>query len=114
MNLQLERIELREIELPLKSPFETSFGRTTRRRILIVRVFDKTGASGYGECVAAEGPFLQSRNRRHGMADHVRSTSRPLLTRAARRNCRGSQRRARTNSRQPDGQGRRRGGDLGS
>lgn len=57
MNLQLERIELREIELPLRSPFETSFGRTTRRRILIVGVFDKTGASGYGECVAAEGPF---------------------------------------------------------
>ena len=57
MDLQLERIELREIELPLKWPFETSFGRTTRRRILIVRVFDKDGASGYGECVAAENPF---------------------------------------------------------
>jgi O-succinylbenzoate synthase len=56
-HLQLERVELREIELPLKSPFETSFGRTTQRRILIVRVFDKTGASGYGECVALEGPF---------------------------------------------------------
>ena len=56
-NLKLERLELREIELPLLSPFETSFGRTTRRRILIVRVFDKSGASGYGECVAAEGPF---------------------------------------------------------
>ena len=58
MNLKLERIELREIELPLKSPFETSFGRTTRRRILIVRVFDHDGASGYGECVASEGPFF--------------------------------------------------------
>jgi len=57
-NLNLERLELREIDLPLVSPFETSFGRTTRRRILIVRVFDKTGASGYGECVAAEGPFF--------------------------------------------------------
>ncbi|MCA1576959.1 MAG: o-succinylbenzoate synthase [Acidobacteria bacterium] len=56
--MNLERVELREIELPLVSPFETSFGRTTRRRILIVRVFDKTGASGYGECVAAEGPFF--------------------------------------------------------
>lgn len=56
-NLHLERLELREIELPLKSPFETSFGRTTRRRILIVRVFDRTGAYGYGECVAPEGPF---------------------------------------------------------
>jgi o-succinylbenzoate synthase len=58
MNLRLERIELREIGLPLKSPFETSFGRTTRRRILIVRVFDRDGASGYGECVASENPFF--------------------------------------------------------
>jgi len=56
-HLHLEKMELREIELPLVSPFETSFGRTTQRRILIVRVFDKSGASGYGECVAAEGPF---------------------------------------------------------
>jgi o-succinylbenzoate synthase len=55
--LQLERIELREIELPLKAPFETSFGVTTRRRILVVRVFDKSGASGYGECTAMEEPF---------------------------------------------------------
>jgi len=58
MNLRLELLELREIGLPLKSPFETSFGRTTRRRILIVRVFDRDGASGYGECVASENPFF--------------------------------------------------------
>jgi len=57
MKLQLEKIELREIELPLKYPFETSFGRTTRRRILIVKAFDKSGATGYGECVAMENPF---------------------------------------------------------
>src|SRR5205085_6202071 len=64
MSLQLERIELREIELPLKSPFETSFGRTTRRRILIVRAFDRGGASGYGECGAGENPFFN-----HGTID---------------------------------------------
>jgi o-succinylbenzoate synthase len=58
VNLAIEHIELREIELPLKSPFETSFGRTTRRRILIVRVFNRDGAIGYGECVASEGPFF--------------------------------------------------------
>ncbi len=58
MNLRLERIELREIELPLKSPFETSFGRTTRRRILIVKVINQDGATGYGECVASEKPFF--------------------------------------------------------
>lgn len=57
MKLDLERLELREIELPLKSPFETSFGRTTQRRIMIVRAFDKSGAFGYGECTAPEGPF---------------------------------------------------------
>ena len=57
MKLDLERIELREIELPLKHPFETSFARTTERRILIVRAFDKSGAAGYGECTAGEDPF---------------------------------------------------------
>ena len=57
MDLQLERVELREIELPLKAAFETSFGRVTRRRILIVRVFARDGRSGYGECVAGETPF---------------------------------------------------------
>ncbi len=56
--LQLERIELREIEMPLKTPFETSFGITTGRRVLIVRVFDKSGASGYGECTAMARPFF--------------------------------------------------------
>ncbi|MEW6209884.1 MAG: o-succinylbenzoate synthase [Acidobacteriota bacterium] len=58
MGLQLEKIELREIELPLRYPFETSFGRTTRRRIMIIRVFDKQGAVGYGECTASEDPFF--------------------------------------------------------
>ena len=57
MSLQLERIELTEIELPLKYPFETSFGRTTRRRIMIVKVIDSSGAYGYGECTAPEDPF---------------------------------------------------------
>ena len=57
MGLKLDRIELREINLDLKSPFETSFGRTSSRRVLIVRVFDRSGATGYGECTAKEGPF---------------------------------------------------------
>lgn len=56
--LQLERLELREIQMPLLAPFETSFGRATTRRILIVRVFDRSGACGYGECTAMEGPFF--------------------------------------------------------
>jgi O-succinylbenzoate synthase len=55
--MKLTRIELREIHMPLIAPFETSFGRTTRRRILLVRVFDQTGAFGWGECTAPEEPF---------------------------------------------------------
>lgn len=50
-------VELREIRLPLVHFFETSFGRTTERRMLLVRVTDKHGAEGWGECTAGEGPF---------------------------------------------------------
>ncbi len=53
----ISRIELREIHLPLIHFFETSFGRTTERRIILVRVIDKDGAEGWGECTAGEGPF---------------------------------------------------------
>ena len=50
-------IELREINLPLIHFFETSFGRTTERRIILVRVLSSGGAEGWGECTAGEGPF---------------------------------------------------------
>jgi O-succinylbenzoate synthase len=50
-------VELRQINLPLVHPFETSFGRTTERHILLVRVVDQDGVVGWGECVAGEGPF---------------------------------------------------------
>jgi o-succinylbenzoate synthase len=53
----ISTIELREIRLPLIHFFETSFGRTTERRILLVRVTDEDGAQGWGECTAGEGPF---------------------------------------------------------
>jgi len=59
-NLKLEKIELREIELPLKNAFETSFGVTTKRRVILVKVFDKSGACGFGECTAMERPFYNA------------------------------------------------------
>ena len=55
--MQITSIELREIRLPLVHFFETSFGRTYERRILLVRVRDRDGAAGWGECTAGEGPF---------------------------------------------------------
>jgi O-succinylbenzoate synthase len=55
--VKIASIELREIRLPLVHFFETSFGRTTERRILLVRVLDAEGVEGWGECTAGEGPF---------------------------------------------------------
>lgn len=53
----IQSIELREIRLPLIHFFETSFGRTTERRIILARVVDSDGAEGWGECTCGEGPF---------------------------------------------------------
>lgn len=55
--MKIEAIELREIRLPLVHFFETSFGRTYERNILLVRVRDADGGVGWGECTAGEGPF---------------------------------------------------------
>jgi O-succinylbenzoate synthase len=55
--LLIQSIELLEIRLPLIHFFETSFGRTTERRIVLARVRDNDGAEGWGECTAGEGPF---------------------------------------------------------
>jgi O-succinylbenzoate synthase len=54
--MKIDRIEIREIHLPLIAPFETSFGVTKERRIILVKVFAE-GLSGWGECTASEGPF---------------------------------------------------------
>ncbi len=54
--MKVEAITLREIRMPLVHFFETSFGRTTERRILLVTVHTD-GPEGWGECVAGEDPF---------------------------------------------------------
>jgi O-succinylbenzoate synthase len=54
--LKVQKITLREIRMPLVTPFETSFGRVTDRRMLLVEA-DSDGVAGWGECVAGEGPF---------------------------------------------------------
>src|SRR5258706_9609062 len=54
--MKLESITLREIRMPLVTPFETSFGRVTNRRMLLVEA-KLDGVTGWGESVAGEGPF---------------------------------------------------------
>ena len=52
--MQIKSIELIEINLPLVAFFETSFGRTYERRIILTRVEDGEGNEGWGECTAAK------------------------------------------------------------
>ncbi len=54
--MKIQSLTLREIRMPLVTPFETSFGRLTDRRMLLVEA-DVNGVSGWGESVAGEGPF---------------------------------------------------------
>ena len=57
--MKIEAITLREIHMPLVHFFETSFGRTYSRRILLVTVHSE-GADGWGESVVGEDPFYSS------------------------------------------------------
>jgi O-succinylbenzoate synthase len=54
--MHIESIELRQIRLPLLTPFTTSFGTETDRPCIIVTI-DGEGLRGYGECVAGDGPW---------------------------------------------------------
>src|SRR5579871_1553585 len=54
--MKIEAATLREIQMPLVHFFETSFGRTSMRRILLLTVHTD-GPEGWGECVAGEDPF---------------------------------------------------------
>jgi O-succinylbenzoate synthase len=54
--MEVSRIELIEIKMPLVHFFETSFGRTYERRIILARVEDNEGNEGWGECTAGETP----------------------------------------------------------
>ena len=54
--MRIKRVEIREIRLPLVHFFETSFGRTTVRRIVLVRA-EADGIEGWGEVTCGEAPF---------------------------------------------------------
>jgi O-succinylbenzoate synthase len=54
--MRLRTITLREIHMRLVSPFETSFGKTDLRRILLLEA-DVDGVFGWGESTAGENPY---------------------------------------------------------
>jgi O-succinylbenzoate synthase len=55
--MRIDAIILREVHLPLVRPFETSFGVTRERRILLAEIRSE-GLTGWGECTAGERPFF--------------------------------------------------------
>jgi O-succinylbenzoate synthase len=57
--MQIDRLELRLLRLPLVHSFETSVGRTDSRLFVLVTV-ESDGVCGYGECVADADPYYSS------------------------------------------------------
>jgi len=57
--MRIDGIILRELHMPLVRPFQTSFGITKNRRVLLVEVRSE-GLIGWGECTAGERPHFSS------------------------------------------------------
>ncbi len=53
--MKIEKVNLYHLRMELKTPFETSFGRSTARECLLLEAFGD-GLVGYGECVADRDP----------------------------------------------------------
>jgi O-succinylbenzoate synthase len=53
--MKIEKVTLRHLRMPLRTPFETSFGREYDRDCLLLEIFSE-GLTGYGECVADRVP----------------------------------------------------------
>jgi o-succinylbenzoate synthase len=56
MAIRIDSLKIRQIRMPLVHFFETSFGRTTTRDIVLVEVTSGS-VSGWGEITAGENPF---------------------------------------------------------
>lgn len=55
--MRLVKVTLRELRLPMREPFETSFGVDVDKDVIIVEVESESGAIGFSECVASAEPL---------------------------------------------------------
>ena len=58
--IQLERVNLHEIRLPLREPFRISSGVAHERRICLLELVDRSGVTSWSECVARVRPDYTS------------------------------------------------------
>ena len=68
--MRVECAVLRQVEMPLKFRFRTSFGETGVKKFLLLELRGE-GLSGWGECIAEEGPFY---------SPETLSTAMPILS----------------------------------
>lgn len=54
--MRIEKVELRQVRMPLCEPFRTSYGAEEARSVLLVRV-SGSGTEGWGECAADAEPL---------------------------------------------------------
>jgi O-succinylbenzoate synthase len=77
--LRIERITLDAVDMPLKEPFVTSFGREAARRFYLVGI-EGDGVTGWAETVAGDLP-LYSEETNGTVLHMVRDVLTPLLVR---------------------------------
>ena len=75
--MKIDAIILRELHIPLVRPFETSFGVTRNRRILLAEIKSE-GLTGWGECTAGERPNFSAESTDSAWAAIVNELA-PLL-----------------------------------
>ncbi len=71
--MNIEKIRLYHLRMPLQAHFETSFGRIYDRDAILIEIFSE-GLTGYGECVADRDPgyaYETSGTARHILRDFI-------------------------------------------
>ena len=110
--MRIDAIILREVRMPLVRPFETSFGITRDRRILLVEIHSE-GLTGWGECTAGEHPYFSAESTDTAW-QVIFSELAPMLAATVARTWRRVSGDLQAGARQPHGQGCARKRHLGS
>lgn len=61
--MKITQARLFKVDLPLRNPFQVSFGTIKYKRTLILELTDDQGNAGYGECSAFDVPFYNEEFR---------------------------------------------------
>ena len=80
--MRIQQVELRDISMPLVTPFRTSLGSQDHREALLVKVTTSEGVVGWGECAADSEPDY-SPEYIYGARDVLRRHLIPALMREA-------------------------------